>query len=42
MTVTELKAMAYDQLAVMENCQKNIVAINQEIAKKEKEKPKDD
>lgn len=34
LSVTELKALAYDCLATMENIQKNLSAINQEIAKK--------
>lgn len=34
MSVQELKALAYDQLAAMENIQKNLGAINQEIVKK--------
>lgn len=31
MTVEELKALAYDQLALMEQTQKNIQVLNQEI-----------
>lgn len=42
MSVTELKSLAYDQLVMIENIQKNLVAINQEISKRDKEKPKDD
>lgn len=34
MTVTELKALAYDTFAQIEQAQKNLQAINQEIAKK--------
>jgi len=34
MSITDLKALAYDQLAMIENCQKNLVALNQEIAKR--------
>lgn len=34
MSVTELKSLAYDQLVMIENIQKNLVAINQEIARK--------
>jgi len=31
-SIVELKAMGYDQLAIMENAQKNLGAINQELA----------
>ncbi len=41
--VKELKAMAYDQMAVTENAQKNLQIINQVIAEKSqpKEAPKE-
>lgn len=49
MSVTELKSLAYDQLVQIETSQKNIQAINQEIAKRpaspvpaKKEEPKKD
>lgn len=32
MTLTELKAAAYDQLAVIEKAQRELAAINQQIA----------
>lgn len=34
MSVVELKAMVYDQLAQSEQCQKNMQVLNAEIAKK--------
>ncbi len=34
MNIVELKAMAYDQLATMENIQKNLGLINQEIIRR--------
>lgn len=34
LTVTELKALAYDALSTIEMQQRNLQAINQEIAKK--------
>jgi len=33
-TLVELKALVYDQLAQKEFCERNIQALNQEIAKK--------
>ena len=35
MTVEQLKALAYDQIAIASNAQKNIQAIEAEIAKKQ-------
>lgn len=32
LTVVELKSLAYDQLAIIENTQANLRALNQEIA----------
>ncbi len=37
MTVVELKAVAYDLFVQLEITQKNLQAVNQEIAKKSKE-----
>jgi hypothetical protein len=37
MNVVELKALAYDQLALLEQTQKNIQVINQMISKKTQE-----
>lgn len=34
MSLEQLKAFAYDQLAVIENAQRNLQTINQEIAKR--------
>jgi uncharacterized coiled-coil protein SlyX len=34
-TITELKAIAYDQLAILEQTQNNIRVINQELAKRQ-------
>ncbi len=34
MSTTELKALAYDQLVITEQAQKNIQAINSELAKR--------
>lgn len=34
MTITELKALAYDLLASIEASQRNLQVVNQEIAKK--------
>ena len=39
MSITELKAMVYDNLAQTEQCQKNIQVLNQEIAKKSQPHP---
>lgn len=47
MEIKDLKALAYDQIALLEQTQKNLNAINQEIAKrsqlevKEEAKPED-
>ena len=38
-TVVELKSMAYDALATIEQAQANIKAINQELAERAKETP---
>ena len=35
MTLTELKAMAYDQIGLLERCQHNLQIINAEIAKRQ-------
>ena len=37
MTLIELKAMAYDQFALLEQCQQNLQIINAEIAKRQEE-----
>lgn len=42
MSVTELKALAYDHLALIENSQKAIQVINQQIAKLSKPEEKKD
>lgn len=42
MTVIELKALAYDQAAQLEQAQRNLKVINQEIANKLKEKNMDE
>lgn len=34
LSVTELKSLAYDEMARLEICQTNLRAINQEIAKR--------
>jgi hypothetical protein len=36
MTIVELKALAYDQLVIIENTQKNLQAINAVLAEKNK------
>ena len=38
LSVVELKALAYDQLALLERAQRNIQTINQEIAGREENK----
>ena len=38
MTITELKALAYDQLVELERVQTNIKAINEQIRKRPEEK----
>ncbi len=35
MTVEQLKALAYDQLATIENAQNNLKVVNEEIVKKQ-------
>ncbi len=40
MSLVELKALAYDQLAIIENAQKNIQAINQQMQKLSQIEPK--
>lgn len=42
LTVVELKALAYDQLAQIELCQQNLRLINQELAKKFQPQPQPD
>ena len=39
MSVEQLKSMAYDTLAIIEQNQRNLQLLNQEIAKKSAEKP---
>lgn len=39
MSVEKLKAMAYDAVAIIEQNQRNLQLLNQEIAKKSAEKP---
>lgn len=41
MSVTELKALAFDQLVQIEQCQVNIKTLNQKIADKSKAKPQE-
>ncbi len=33
-SITELKAIAYDQMALIEQCQTNLRSINQELGKR--------
>ena len=37
MSVVELKALCFDQLAQIEQCQLNVRALNQKIAEKQKQ-----
>lgn len=37
LTTTELKAMAYDQIATIEKAQANLKAINEELLKRQNE-----
>ena len=39
--LNELKARAYDLLATIEACQRELGQVNQEIAKKHREEPKE-
>lgn len=39
-TVEQLKAMAYDEVVRLEQAQKNLQILNQEIAKRLEDKPK--
>ena len=39
MSIDQLKSMAYDTLAIIEQNQRNLQLLNQEIAKKSTEKP---
>ena len=41
-TVEELKALAYDQMAMKQQAEMNLQALNEEIGKRMKEKPKKD
>lgn len=41
LSITELKALAYDQFVLIEQTQKNIAAINAEIAKRNTPAPAD-
>jgi hypothetical protein len=40
LSVVELKALAYDELVKVEQSQKNLVLINQQITKLSQEQPK--
>ena len=42
LTITELKAMVYDELIKLENCQNNIKTLNEEIKKRGEEKKTED
>ena len=37
MSLIELKAMAYDQIGLLERCQQNLQIINTEIAKRQEQ-----
>lgn len=39
LTVDQLKSLAYDQMAVIEQSQRNLQALNQEIANRGQQKP---
>ena len=41
LTISELKALAYDQIVLLNQTQANLNAIQQEIAKREKEQAKE-